>query len=148
MEIDQIFGIIRENDENLRFCDPFTPIVEAVRYSIEKNSLELVRIDEAENNGQLKTVLIETPEYFLITADKLYECVKEYFAFTGRFFNCKSSRELVCVLAQEGAVLERKEGEKNRRTHKIALNGKTINNRFLHIFKHKMKCIIEFIENI
>lgn len=148
VEIDQIFGIIRENDENLRFCDPFTPIVEAVRYSLEKNRLELVRIDEAENNGQLKTVLIETPEYFLITADKLYECVKEYFAFTGRFFNCKSSRELVCVLAQEGAVLERKEGEKNRRTHKIALNGKTINNRFLHIFKHKMKCIIEFIENI
>lgn len=147
-ELGQIFGIIKENDDNLRFCDPFTSIVEAVRYALEKGRLELVEIGQEEDDERLRKSLIETPEYFLITTDKLYECVKEYFAFTNRFFDCKSGRELVTILAQAGAVLERKEGEKKRRTHKLPVKGKVINNRFLYIFKHKMQCVIEFIENI
>lgn len=149
IEIDRKFllQVILENDSQVSNIAPGITILEALKYAIDKCGVNVknlydIRDEEPEN------CLICDDNFYYITSEKLWEYAKKYTDYRKIFFPYKNGRELIEPLKMENFLYIKREGSSNRASHKIMVNGKLVNKRFLYLFKEKVDKTWEDLENI
>ena len=131
-----IFQVIAENDSAVTNIAPGIMVVEALKEAIKKGFISVK-----------ETYLMRDGEFLYITSENLWECAKRYTDYHRMYFPYRTGRELIEPLKAENLILTKQEGEKSRSSHKIVLNGRLINRRFLYLHKEKVEKIWEELEN-
>jgi len=142
-----LFQVIAENDSAAFNTAPGIMFIEALKEVVSKGVLPLqeASVLDAEN---AESCLIRNGEYLCITSEKLWECVRKYTDYRRIYFPYRTGRELIEPLKAENLILTKKEGGKSRSSHKIVLNGKVVNRRFLYLHRDKVEKIWTEMEDV
>ena len=141
-----IFQVIAENDSAVSNIAPGIMFVEALKEAIKKGFVNVKETAELDRESA-ENYLICDGEFLYITTEKLWECAKKYTDYHRMYFPYRTGRELIEPLKAENLIYTKQEGGKNRNSHKIVLNAKLINRRFLYLHKDKVDKICENLEN-
>lgn len=139
MEADRelLLQVIMENDGQVAQVSPGITILEALKYATDKHKICVKNLWELEDDKPEDYLLYDDNFYF-ITSDRLWECAKPYTDYRNIYFPYKNGREIMEPLKAEEILFVKKEGSTNRASHKITINGKLVNKRFLLIPKGKL----------
>ena len=148
MEADRqcLLQVILENDAQVSSIAPGITILEALKYALEKHNICMKKFCDI-GNEKPENYLIYDNNFYYITSDRLWECTKTYTDYRKIYFPYKNGRELMEPLKSEDLLLIKKEGNTNRASLKITVNGKVVNKRFLYLPKEKIDRIWADLEN-
>lgn len=137
--------VIVENDSEVATVSPGITILEALKDCINTGKISVKSI-EAVVEKKVDKELLYDANYFYITSERLWECTKAYTDYRKIYFPYKKGRELIEPLKNEELLLVRREGNSQRASHKIVINGKIINQRYLYLNKEKVEKIWKNLE--
>ena len=122
-------------------------ILEALKYAIDKCGINVKNLYDI-GDEEPENCLIYDDNFYYITSERLWEYAKKYTDYRKIFFPYKNGRELIEPLKMEDFLYIKREGDTNRASHKITVNGKVVNKRFLYLLKEKVDKTWEDLENI
>ncbi len=129
-----LLQIIRENDAAVSSVSPGIMLLESLKFAVNREEICVKNVAET-GEEKLTDCLIYDDKFLYITSEKLWECGRRYADYRRQYFSYKSGRELLTPMKEEGIIFLKKEGHSLRSTHKITINGKVVNQRFLYIYR-------------
>lgn len=142
-----LLQVILENDSQVSNIAPGIMILEALKYAIDKCGINVKNLYDI-GDEEPENCLIYDDNFYYITSERLWEYAKKYTDYRKIFFPYKNGRELIEPLKMEDFLYIKREGDTNRASHKITVNGKVVNKRFLYLLKEKVDKTWEDLENI
>lgn len=142
---EQLARVIIENDSELSVVSPAVTILEALRHAlftgkiVEKEKDEVAK-EEAQN------YCLSDEMFFYITSERLWECVKIYTDYRRIYFPYKAGRDLIEPLKNEDLLYIKREGATTRASHKMTIDGKVVNKRFLCLKRAVVEAVWEKLE--
>lgn len=148
METDRqrLHQIIMENDAQVSQISPGITILEALKYAMDKQKICVKNLCDLEDD-RAEDYLLRDGNFYLITSDRLWECAKRYTDYRKIYFPYKNGREIIEPLKTEDFLYIKREGSTKRASHKITVNGKVVNRRFLYLLKEKVDKTWAELEN-
>ena len=141
-----LLQVILENAAQVSTIAPGITILEALKYAMDKQKICVKNLCDL-GDDMAEDYLLRDDNFYFITSDRLWECAKRYTDYRRIFFPYKNGREIIEPLKAEGLLYIKREGGTNRASHKITMNGKVVNKRFLYLPKEKANKIWQDLEN-
>lgn len=141
-----ILQVLQDNDRELCTISPGVTILEALKESLEKGGLKSQLLSNVRSDEDFGRLCMEDENFYYISSEKLWECARAYTNHRGLYFPYTVGREIINPLRADDLILVKKEGNAIRSSHKLVINGKVINQRFLYLYKDKVKKIWEELE--
>lgn len=141
-----LLQVILENDAQVSTIAPGITILEALKYAMDKRQIRVKNLCDL-GDDKVEDYLLHDGNFYFIASDKLWECAKCYTDYRRIFFPYKNGREIIEPLKAEDLLYIKREGSTNRASHKITMNGKVLNKRFLYLPKKKVDKVWADLEN-
>lgn len=140
--------VLLQNDAELSVISPGVTIMEALQHSIQNGRIKMKRKEEVQLEEAEKSLLYDE-NYYYITAERLWECAKQFTDYRRIHFPYQESRKIIEPLKNEDLIYRKYEGKSLRSSHKIYVHGELVNTRFLWLEKdrvHKIWADLEEVE--
>lgn len=142
---EQLTQVIMENDSELSVVSPAVTILEALRHALFTGKIVEKKKDEVAKE-EAQNYCLSDEMFFYITSERLWECVKIYTDYRRIYFPYKAGRDLIEPLKNEGLLYIKREGYTTRASHKMTIDGKVVNKRFLCLKRAEVEAVWEKLE--
>lgn len=146
-DLEMLARIIMKNDAELSVVSPGVTIVEALKNALQNGRIQMKRKEEIESKTINKFLFCDD-EFYFITAERLWECAKQFTDYRGIYFPYKESRKIIEPLKNENIIAVKREGKTLRSSHKIYVKGELVNTRFLWLKQEVVHKIWNDLENL
>ena len=130
--------IILQNDGEVSMIAPGIIVIEALGDAIDKKVVQVESLDQWQEDKYKNKVLIDDT-YMYVQLETLFECTRRYTDYRKIHFPYTSGRKIAELLNAENLLLVKKEGNEIRRAHKLVIDGKLVNRRFVYLLRKKIE---------